>query len=67
MNSPSKSSSALGLTLLGGLLRLVPHPPNFAPVGAMSLFAGANLSGWWAYLVPLLLVKAFTRTRFTMR
>ena len=56
MNSPSKSSSALGLTLLGGLLRLVPHPPNFAPVGAKSLFAGAKLSGWQAYLVPLLLM-----------
>ena len=56
MNSPSKSSSALGLTLLGGLLRLIPHPPNFAPVGAMSLFSGANLPGWQAYLVPLMLM-----------
>jgi hypothetical protein len=32
---------------------LLPHPPNFTPVGSMSLFAGARLSGWWAYLVPL--------------
>ena len=56
MNAPSKSSSALSLTVIGGLLRLLPHPPNMAPVGAMSLFAGANLSGWQAYLVPLLVM-----------
>jgi hypothetical protein len=46
----------LSLTAIGGLLRLLPHPPNLAPVGAMSLFAGANLSGWQAYLVPLLIM-----------
>jgi hypothetical protein len=47
---------ALSLTAIGGLLRVLPHPPNLAPVGAMSLFAGANLSGWQAYLVPLLIM-----------
>ena len=31
---------ALGLTLSGILLRLIPHLPNFAPVGGVSLFAG---------------------------
>jgi hypothetical protein len=25
------------------VLRLVPHPPNFAPIGAMALFSGAYL------------------------
>jgi hypothetical protein len=44
---------ALLLTILSGLVRLLPHPPNFTPVGGMSLFAGARLSGWRAYLVPL--------------
>ena len=44
---------ALGLTILSGLARLLPHPPNFTPVGGMSLFAGARLAGWYAYLVPL--------------
>ena len=44
---------ALTLTVLSGLARLMPHPPNFAPVGATSLFAGARLSSWYAYLVPL--------------
>lgn len=44
---------ALILTILSGLARLLPHPPNFTPVGSMSLFAGARLRGYWAYLVPL--------------
>ena len=26
---------ALSLTAIGGLLRVLPHPPNLAPVGAM--------------------------------
>jgi hypothetical protein len=47
---------ALLLTILSGLARLLPHPPNFTPVGSMSLFAGARLRGWWAYLVPLALM-----------
>ena len=34
----------------------LPHPPNFAPVGATSLFAGARLPVWQAYLVPLALM-----------
>jgi hypothetical protein len=47
---------ALSLTVLGALARLIPHPPNFAPVGATSLFAGARLPVWQAYLVPLVLM-----------
>ena len=49
---------ALGLTVVGGLARLIPHPPNFTPVGGMSLFAGARLRGWQAYCIPLLLMGA---------
>ena len=30
--------------------------PNFAPVGSISLFAGARLRGWQAYLLPLALM-----------
>jgi len=47
---------ALSLTVLGAIARLIPHPPNFAPVGATSLFAGARLPVWQAYLVPLALM-----------
>lgn len=39
-------------------MRLLPHPPNFAPVGATSLFSGARLPVWQAYLVPLVLMVA---------
>src|SRR5579875_1765008 len=44
---------ALSLTVLGALLRLIPHPPNFAPIGGVALFGGAKLRGWQAYIVPL--------------
>src|SRR5215469_7033548 len=47
---------ALSLTVLGAVLRLAPHPPNFAPVGGMSLYAGARLRGWQAFALPLLLM-----------
>jgi len=45
---------ALTLTVLAALVRLVPHPPNFAPIGGVALFGGARLRGWQAYCVPLL-------------
>ncbi len=47
---------ALSLTVVGALVRLAPHPPNFAPVGGMSLYAGARLRGWQAFALPLLLM-----------
>ncbi|MDQ2901792.1 MAG: hypothetical protein M3Y07_18645, partial [Acidobacteriota bacterium] len=47
---------ALGLTILSGAARLLPHPPNFAPVGSMSLFAGARIPGWLAYLLPIVVM-----------
>jgi hypothetical protein len=36
-------------------LRLVPHPPNFTPIGAMALFSGAYLErrGVLAFVAPL--------------
>lgn len=45
---------ALTLTVLAALLRLIPHPPNFTPVGGVALFGGARLRGWQAYLVPIM-------------
>jgi len=35
-------------------VRLLPHPANFAPIGAMALFCGTYLSGKKAPAVPLL-------------
>jgi hypothetical protein len=45
---------AVTLTVLAALVRLIPHPPNFAPVGGLAIFGGARLKGWQAYCVPLL-------------
>lgn len=36
------------LLVLCVVLRVVPHPPNFAPLGAMAVFAGRTLSPWVA-------------------
>ena len=55
---PGLEPLALGLTVFGGILRVLPHPWNFTPAGSMSLFAGSKLRGWQAYLVPLLLMLA---------
>lgn len=42
------------LTILGVVCRVTPHPWNFAPVGAIALFAGATFSNRRAaMLVPL--------------
>ncbi len=51
---PSFQPLAFTLTVAAALLRLVPHPPNFAPVGSVALFGGAKLRGWQAYCVPVL-------------
>ncbi len=36
------------LIVLCVVLRIVPHPPNFAPVGATAVFAGRTLPAWFA-------------------
>jgi hypothetical protein len=40
----SRIIALLGAILAAAVLRLVPHPPNFTPIGAMALFSGAYLS-----------------------
>jgi len=56
MENVNRRPLALTLVVLGALVRLIPHPWNFAPVGGVSLFAGARLRGWQAYMVPILLM-----------
>ena len=44
----------IAMILAAAFLRLVPHPMNFAPIGAMALFGAAYFkSRWAALLVPL--------------
>jgi hypothetical protein len=43
-----------GLILAAALMRLVPHPPNLAPIGAMAMLGGACLTDRrLAFAVPL--------------
>src|SRR6185369_15181989 len=55
MQKSSARPLAVGLMLLGALIRVTQHL-NFAPVGAISLFAGARLRGWKAWALPLALM-----------
>ncbi len=43
---------ALALIFSAAAARLVPHPHNFAPIGAMALFTAAYLRKPWGILVP---------------
>lgn len=47
---------ALGVAVLALIVRLVPHAPNFVPVGALALFAGAYLPKRWGFLVPVIVM-----------
>ena len=50
------------LVLLAALARLLPHPPNFTPVGALALFGGATFAdrrlGFAIPLAAMLLADA---------
>ena len=47
------------MIITAALTRLLPHPPNFAPIGAMALFGGAMFPRRrWAFLVPLVAMFA---------
>jgi len=63
MHSPNKASdskparlTATGMAVAAGATRLLPHLPNFTPVGALGLFAGGRLRSWQAFAVPFLVM-----------
>ena len=50
----SRLVALLSAILVAAVLRLVPHPPNFTPIGAMALFSGAYLGRrGLAFVAPL--------------
>jgi hypothetical protein len=52
--NPSRLVALLSAILLAAALRLVPHPPNFTPIGAMALFSGAYFGRrGLAFVAPL--------------
>ena len=45
----------IAIILLAALSRLIPHIPNFSPIGAISLFGAAFFKQRWkAFLIPVL-------------
>lgn len=49
-----KISNPAIFIIAAALIRLIPHAPNFAPIGAMALFSGTYLNKKTAFLLPLL-------------
>ena len=49
----NKNLAPVIIIVLGALSRLLPHPANFAPIGALALFGGAHFKGARAFLIPL--------------
>lgn len=49
----SENSLAIFLIIIAVLLRLIPHPANFAPIGAIALFGGTYLKKNQAIWLPL--------------
>ncbi len=49
-----RTTTVIGFVLLAAVSRLLPHPPNVAPIMAMALFGGAYFSDRrLAFLLPL--------------
>ncbi|HEX7963305.1 MAG TPA: DUF6580 family putative transport protein [Candidatus Saccharimonadales bacterium] len=56
---------ALALLAFGVLMRLLPHPANLAPVGAIALFGGAVLPrrlAWWLPVAIMVVSDLFIGT-----
>jgi hypothetical protein len=57
--APARVIILVGMIFLAALTRLIPHPPNFAPITAMALFAAAHFrSRLFALAAPLLALLA---------
>ena len=48
-----KSLVALSIIVFAVILRLIPHPPNIAPIGALALFGGFYLNRKYSLIVPV--------------
>ena len=53
LNRINNFIAILGTVSTGAMFRLIPHPPNMAPIAALALFSGANINGVSAFLLPL--------------
>ena len=48
-----KIISNLAIILLAVVVRLIPHAPNFAPIGGLALFSGSHFKKKIALIIPL--------------
>lgn len=66
----ARLAAVLSAIAIAAALRLVPHPPNFTPIGAMALFGGAyfgrNMLAFAAPLGALLVSDAILGFHATM-
>ena len=53
MSKKVEFAIAIIFVLVGVSLRLLPHPPNFAPIAAIALFGGVYLSRKTALILPI--------------
>ncbi|HSD98960.1 MAG TPA: DUF6580 family putative transport protein [Patescibacteria group bacterium] len=52
-----KNTLAIFFIILSAVfLRLLPHVPNFTPIGAMALFGGAHLRKRYAFFLPIIVM-----------
>jgi hypothetical protein len=55
MSFSKKETVLISFIVVAVLVRLLPHPPNVAPITAVALFAGTHFGRkHWALLMPLL-------------
>lgn len=52
-NNSKSWFSIFAIILLAVVARLIPHAPNFAPIGGLALFSGSNFKNKIALLIPL--------------
>lgn len=45
--------SEIIIVLAAVIARIIPHPANFAPIGALALYSGAKMSGRKAMVLPI--------------
>lgn len=43
----------LAIIIVSAFARILPHPPNFAPVAALALYSGANINKRVAFGIPV--------------
>jgi hypothetical protein len=54
INILKKFITPLTFIVIGAVARIIPHAPNFAPIGAMALFGAAYMNKKQAFILPIL-------------